>query len=672
MIQEDPMMKHEDRDEILLSYDLINRFDVGLTVFDENFIIKIMNKKAIELLELPEEITKSGCNFLDVIQYHAEQGEYGPGAVDTLVQQRVKLIVPDQTYSFIRERPNGTIIQIVGHPIASGGYATTYTDITQLEEAKRFLEDRNIELIEEIQKKNEDLEKEQRALKRENIIRDIVMENTHHGISLFDRDLKLVICNKQFSSLLDFPQKFCEAGTTIQEMLLFNAERGDYGPVERPDDLTRLVDERVALARKFEPHSFRRTLPDGRVLEVIGTPIEAGFVTTYTDVSDLVASQAAERETSNKLSDFVETSPVGVGISRIEDGKILMINLSGAKLLGFDSTEAIIGLRSSQNWTSKEQRESFVETFKKEGSVKAEEVQLCRADGERFWCYLSWNKIVHENKDRILFWIYDISEQKETQRQLFETEKLASLGGLVAGVAHEINTPIGIGVTAITHLQDELRDVDGLLAGGTLSKGGLEGFFKGTREALNIILSNLRSAAHLIHSFKQVSVDQISEEPREILISEYLSAIIESLNPKTKRSNVRVELNCVEDISILTYPGAISQIITNLISNSLIHAFPDNGHGTINISISGHPHVGIEIRFEDDGIGIPEDILPKVMDPFFTTKLGEGGSGLGLCIVHNIITQKLKGSINFKSHPGEGFMLYITIPTLNLDEGDPD
>lgn len=379
----------------------------------------------------------------------------------------------------------------------------------------------------------------------------------------------------------------------------------------------------------------------------------------------MVRFQEVAKESSHKLSEFVETSPVGVGISRIDSGEILLINLSGAKLIGFDNINDAIGVSFRKSWVSKTQREAFIRRFKKYGTVKAEEVQLITAKGDTFWCYLSWNKIKHDNKDRVLFWIYDITEQKEIQRQLFETEKLASLGGLVAGVAHEINTPIGIGVTAITHLQEELRDVEDKLVEETLSKKGLETFFSGSSDTLKIILSNLRSAAHLVNSFKQVSVDQISEEPREILISEYLQAVVESLNPTTKRSNVSVQTDFVEDITVFTYPGAISQIITNLISNSLIHGYPDDQHGIIKISVSGHANVGIELKFEDDGIGIPEDILPKVMDPFFTTKRGKGGSGLGMCIVHNIVTQKLKGTINLKSHTGEGLLVYITIPTLD-------
>ncbi|MEH6633301.1 MAG: PAS-domain containing protein [Halopseudomonas aestusnigri] len=658
-------MLTKQRAEPHLDFELLDLFDVGVTVVDTNLNIKFINKKAIELFDIPPELTKPGINLKEIIRLNAQRGEYGPGDLEVQVRERLNLFVPEQSYNLNRHRPNGTVIQIVGHPITSGGFATTYSDISNLENTKKGLENKNIELIEEIRGKNIALEKDKIAVERENAIRDVVVENTPHGISLIDRDLRLVICNKRFNALLDIPEKLSAPGASLEGVFSYCAKRGDYGKLKNQADIKNRVQQQLEDARKFYPYETRRVLPGGTVLEVVGRPVDTGFVTTYTDVTDLVRFQEVAKETSHNLSEFVETSPVGVGISRLDSGEILLINLSGAKLLGFDNIEDVIGMSSRKSWVSKTQRETFIRRFKKYGTVKSEEVQLITAKGDTFWCYLSWNKIKHDNQDRVLFWIYDITEQKEIQRQLFETEKLASLGALVAGVAHEINTPIGIGVTAITHLQEELCDVEKKLTEETLSKKGLETFFSGSSDTLKIILSNLRSAAHLVNSFKQVSVDQISEEPREILISEYLQAVVESLNPTTKRSNVSVQVDFVEDITVFTYPGAISQIVTNLISNSLIHGYPDDQYGTIKISVSGHAHVGIELKFEDDGIGIPEGILSKVMDPFFTTKRGKGGSGLGMCIVHNIVTQKLKGSINLKSHTGEGLLVYITIPTLN-------
>ncbi|WP_419904614.1 PAS domain-containing protein [Kiloniella sp.] len=302
-----------------LDYELINMFDVGMAVVDLKLDILFINNKAIDMLGLPDAFCKKGVNFREIITWHAQVGEYGPGDKDQQILERLNYFVPGKSYKIVRKRPNGTVLQIVGNPTTSGGFAITYSDITHLEEAKDYLQSLNLELVEQVKVKND-------ALEQENNIRNVVMENTHHGISLFDRDLKLVICNKRFTSLLDFPENLSKPGTPIEDLFRYNAERGEYGPMPSEELLVQSVEQRVNLAKKFEAHKFRRETPSGRTLEVIGTPVEGGFVTNYTDVTDLVALQKSERETSDKLSGFLETSPVGVGISRIDDGKIWLFS----------------------------------------------------------------------------------------------------------------------------------------------------------------------------------------------------------------------------------------------------------------------------------------------------------------------------------------------------------
>ncbi|WP_076410467.1 ATP-binding protein [Shewanella sp. UCD-KL12] len=252
----------------------------------------------------------------------------------------------------------------------------------------------------------------------------------------------------------------------------------------------------------------------------------------------------------------------------------------------------------------------------------------------------------------------------EKQQQVFETEKVNSLGRMVASIAHDVNTPIGISVTATSFLQDEIEILANKLASGELDEEDFEHFLDSSRSSLTILSRNLSSASELISSFKQVSVDQMSEHAREVLLSEYFKEVIHSMLPKTKRANVTVALDCVEDRSCYIYPGFLSQVLTNLIANSIIHGFAEKQSGQINITVSAQESE-ISIQYRDDGNGISEDILPKVMDPFFTTKRDEGGSGLGLSIIHNIVTQKLKGEIKLSSSVGKGLTVDISFPLLN-------
>ena len=258
-----------------------------------------------------------------------------------------------------------------------------------------------------------------------------------------------------------------------------------------------------------------------------------------------------------------------------------------------------------------------------------------------------------------------VERQKlEQQKQLFETEKVTSLGTMVSGIAHEVNTPIGIGVTAASYLQEQLEDIENKLKQGKLRQSDLQRFLLNGQDSVTILCKNLSSAADLISSFKQVSVDQISEEPREVCLSNYLQEIILSLRPRIKRANVKVNIQSTDDHHCLIYPGAFSQVITNLIMNSILHGFSERKGGIINISTCARQSGKITIRYADDGSGIDEEIINNVMEPFFTTKRGEGGSGLGLSIIHNIITLKFHGTVEMTSAAKQGVIFDIQFNSL--------
>lgn len=250
---------------------------------------------------------------------------------------------------------------------------------------------------------------------------------------------------------------------------------------------------------------------------------------------------------------------------------------------------------------------------------------------------------------------------KETQRQLVQTEKMASLGGLVAGVAHEINTPVGVGVTAASTLLDSTRHISDSYEHNELTESALRKYIDTASQSSEIILSNLARAAELIHSFKQVAVDQTSSDRRQFELSGYLNEILLSLRPRLKKTQHTVNIECPQGLLVDTYPGALSQIITNLILNSLIHGFENREQGSITIS-AGLEDGNIHLHYKDDGVGIPEEHQSRVFDPFFTTKRGLGGSGLGLHVVYNLVSHTLNGNINMQSTPGKGTAYEIIFP----------
>ena len=254
-----------------------------------------------------------------------------------------------------------------------------------------------------------------------------------------------------------------------------------------------------------------------------------------------------------------------------------------------------------------------------------------------------------------------IVELQQAQDQLVHSEKMAALGGLVAGVAHEINTPLGIGVTAASHLEQETRRLGQQIEDGSLSRESLDQFRQMATESAQLILRNLMRADKLVRSFKQVAVDQSSEERRRIDLGVYLQEVQTSLLPAMKKSSHRMEVECPTALVVDTYPGAIYQIVANLVMNSLLHGFRERHDGLIRL-LARREGDEIVIVYRDNGVGMDEETCRRVFEPFFTTRRGEGGSGLGMHIVWNLATNLLGGSLQCESTPGKGVRFELRFP----------
>jgi len=253
------------------------------------------------------------------------------------------------------------------------------------------------------------------------------------------------------------------------------------------------------------------------------------------------------------------------------------------------------------------------------------------------------------------------AELEKTYIELLEKEKLASLGSLVAGISHEINTPLGTAVSACSYLREQNQKLTRSLREKKLTKVDFVDFLENTRESLDIMDVNLTRAAELISTFKQVSVDQSASIASRFFLGEYIESIFLTLKHEYKNKDFQYNIHCPEDLDIFAYPGAISHVFTNLIMNSLNHAFKAKGTLVIDIDVE---EVGddIVIKFKDNGRGISSENLKHIFDPFFTTRRNEGGSGLGLSIVYNTITSSLGASITCDSQLDIGTVFTIILP----------
>ncbi|WP_410051978.1 ATP-binding protein [Bradyrhizobium sp. SZCCHNRI1009] len=257
-------------------------------------------------------------------------------------------------------------------------------------------------------------------------------------------------------------------------------------------------------------------------------------------------------------------------------------------------------------------------------------------------------------------------ELSAAQRNLIDAERLAALGGLVAGVAHEVNNPIGISLTVASSFARRVEMFEAALRSpeGGLRRSQLEEFVRTSRDASEQLVANLQRAGELIQSFKQVAVDRSHAERRTFVLSEATDQIITSLKPVLKRAPITLAVDVPEGLFIDSYPGFYGQILTNLFLNAVNHAFADGRAGTISITARPRGADDIEIIFADNGAGMTPDVQRQAFDPFFTTRRNEGGTGLGLHIVYNLVTQQLGGRMMLESREGQGTTFRIIMPRV--------
>ncbi|WP_105258207.1 sensor histidine kinase [Pseudoalteromonas sp. T1lg88] len=254
-----------------------------------------------------------------------------------------------------------------------------------------------------------------------------------------------------------------------------------------------------------------------------------------------------------------------------------------------------------------------------------------------------------------------MDELNNTQERLLGSEKMAALGGLVAGITHDINTPVGIGITATSFLQERLNELEQAHEKQTLTPAELAQFIGEAKQSTELLSNNLARANELIASFKQIAIDQASEAVRTINLKEYLGEVIRSLHPKLKNTEHKINIQCPDDLILNLPAGAISQIFTNLIMNSLIHGFEQTKHGHIDILIREQDE-RVLIEYRDDGCGVNAMQLEQLFNPYFTTKRDQGGSGLGTHITFNLVKQTLGGEISVSSTPNQGLQYFISLP----------
>ncbi|WP_426416938.1 ATP-binding protein [Aestuariirhabdus sp. LZHN29] len=423
-----------------------------------------------------------------------------------------------------------------------------------------------------------------------------------------------------------------------------------------------------------------------RIIELRYFRLEERGVFTFTDITP---HKEAEREIAKSAERFeitIRNLPFALAITN-KNHDLEMVNAEFSRLFGYKRED----IGNYTQWLadnrvlSETEEPSALQKLAHEETVSGQvvgpiEAQLQRKNGKQILIETRLLQLA----DRNIWAMTDITARARAQNEirrakddaeqalgelriaqssLVQSEKLASLGSLVAGIAHEINTPVGIGVTVASSLKDRLPKIKDAISGGTLRKSDFEQFIREVDEATVLLNSSLGNAAHLIQDFKQVAADQTSSQRRVFNLHIVINEVLSTLGPKFKHTQHSLQENINDSIVMDSYPGPLGQIITNFVTNALIHAFDDKNPGTMELTADlDEPQQRALIQFRDTGKGISEEHLARIFDPFYTTRMGEGGTGLGLNIVYNITNNILGGTIRVSSELGKGTLFELSLP----------
>lgn len=512
----------------------------------------------------------------------------------------------------------------------------------------------------------------------------LMVEAAPQAMIVVDADGRMIYVNARTESLFDYPRQFL-LGQSI-EMLLPDEVRERH-PQMRATFMNSPGTRAMGAGRDlYGQTSDGRKIPLEVGLNPIKTDSGIYVIASIIDISERKRQESALHDQAARIRAIVETAVDSI-IVIDPVGTIETVNPATEDLFGYKSEELCgqnIAMLMPEPHRSA--HDGYLEHYRRTGERKVIGIgrvaEAQRKDGSIFPIELAVSEMRIAGQRKYTGIIRDITERKkaeaqlqaqieetqqalqrlrDTQAQLVQSERLASLGGLVAGIAHEVNTPIGVGVTAASFLSDQVNTIRKDIESGNLTKSRFNIFLEHCQESSDILLNNLQRAADLVQSFKKVAVDQSSDEHRKIGLAGYIEELLTSLRPKYKHTGHRIEVDCDDSIEMETVPGALSQVLTNLIVNSLTHAFLEGDNGVMTIAADQDAD-GITLTYSDDGQGIPEQYLSKIFDPFFTTKRGQGGSGLGLHIVFSLVHQTLGGHISVHSSPNTGTKFTIRLP----------
>ena len=456
----------------------------------------------------------------------------------------------------------------------------------------------------------------------------------------------------------------------------------------------------------FRDFEYKTVSQEGDVkyLSVSGNPIFddtgvfVGYRGTGSDITDRKAAEAAMLESEQKFAGLFQMSPLPLALTDLSTGLLSDVNESWTALFGYAHDEAVFrSMELLHLFQHENERRAFESLIERYGQSELVEAHLATRDGTIINGELSGRMLEIGERRYFLWCVRDVTAQRRVQGQirdlnaqlekrvaerthelqqalenlsraqneLISSEKLAALGRVVAAVAHELNTPIGNSVMVATTLDEKAREFSAQVEIGSIRRSQINEFVSASCSGTDMLLRNLQQAHNLIHSFKQVAVDQTSDRRRDFELETMIGEVVATMTPTLRKTPYRLTVDIAKGVAMNSYPGPLGQVITNFVNNALLHGFDGRQDGEMHLSARRKIDTDfVELRFSDNGNGMDTEHLKHIFDPFFTTRLGQGGSGLGLNIVYNLVTRILGGSIDVVSTPGKGTTFTLFIPIV--------
>ena len=451
---------------------------------------------------------------------------------------------------------------------------------------------------------------------------------------------------------------------------------------------------------------YHKALPEqgGDEIEVFTRSLNTMSATLRERIAQLERSEQRLSESEARFKTLFDMAPLPLTVSD-RSGRIMAANQALVRTFGSTMLD-LVGKRSDEVpfWASPLERERIWSLYSADGAVHGAVAGVLLPDGSVGSVAIWSSSLMLDGQAAIIWALLDLTEElnakrelkdlnislesrvlersaaleqanrdlsaaldtlKRTQHDLIASEKMASLGSLVAGIAHELNTPIGNSLLASTALRDRVNEFEAHVAAGALRRSELNVHMEDVRMAANLISGSLHKAAELISSFKQIAVDQTSDQRRSFDLLTAVQDTTATYMPRLRRANCEIRIQIPHGIMLDSYPGSLYQILNNLINNALVHGFEGRDAGVITLRADDLGEGLLEVTFSDDGVGMPDGVLRHVFDPFFTTKMGQGGTGLGMNIVYNIVMGVLGGRITIESELGAGTTVRVVMPKVS-------